>query len=54
MTREQFLANLKYASDWYDMTENGLVIKAGAGVIAYLQRQQFNHFFPGQFFSRYL
>ena len=50
MTREQFLANLKYASDWYDMTENGLVIKAGAGVIAYLQRQQFNHFFPGQFF----
>ncbi len=50
MTREQFIAYLKNASDWYDMTENGVVIKAGAGVIAYLQRQQFNHFFPGQSF----
>lgn len=50
MTREQFLANLKHASDWYNMAENGLVINAGAGVIAHLQRQQFNHFFPGQFF----
>lgn len=50
MTREQFLANLKHASDWYDMAENGLVISAGAGVIAHLQRQQFNHFFPGQQF----
>lgn len=50
MTREQFLAYLKYASDWYDMNENGVVIEAGAGVIAYLQRQQFNHFFPGQSF----
>ena len=50
MTKQQFLDNLRAASDWYNVDANGLIIQAGDGVIAYLQRQPFNHYFPGQRF----
>ena len=48
MTREQFLANLKYASDWYRVTDQGVLMDAGPALQAYLQRQPGTWFFPGQ------
>ena len=48
MTREQFLAYLKNASDWYRVTDQGALIDAGRALQAYLQRQPGTWFFPGQ------
>lgn len=48
MTRQQFLAYLKSASDWYRVTDQGALIDAGPALQAYLQRQPGTWFFPGQ------